>query len=60
MASLNRQGQILIEVSLVMLLIVTILFGAMTQLSNLKSASQKYQFTKDPSHAAKSFRTNKK
>lgn len=46
MGGKNNKGQILIEVSLVMLLILTIFFGAITHLNENKSIHQKYQFSK--------------
>ena len=46
MGNENNKGQVLIEVSLVMLLILTIFFGAISHLSESKNIRQKYQFSK--------------
>ncbi|GEM_PF-5067295 len=46
MGSKNSKGQILIEVSLVMLLVLTIFFGAIAHLAESKNTHQKYQFSK--------------
>lgn len=56
----NNQGQILIEVCLVMSLIVVITFAALTHLSEIKQSPKKYQFTEDRFHAAKSYSRHKK
>ncbi len=41
----NQQGQILVEVIVVMLFITMIFFVGLSHLSNIKPESQKYQFT---------------
>lgn len=46
MGSKNNKGQILIEVSLVMLLVLTIFFGAISHLTENRNTHQKYQFSK--------------
>lgn len=53
MGSKNHEGQILIEVCVVMLLIVLVGFAGITQLSQLKHSHKKYQLTEDRSHATK-------
>lgn len=53
MENSNNKGQILIEVCLVMSLTLLIFFAAFSHLSDLKSAQQRHQFTKDKSHASK-------
>lgn len=60
MDSKNHQGQILIEVCVVMLLIVLVGFAAINQLSNLKQAHKKYQLTEDNFHATKNPISRKK
>lgn len=40
----NQQGQILVEVTVVMLFIIMIFFVGLSHLSNIKSENQKYQF----------------
>lgn len=42
----NNKGQVLIEVSLVMLLVLIVLFGALSHLTETKNIQQKYQFSK--------------
>ncbi len=49
MVATTEKGQILIEVSLVMLLIILIFFAALSQLGQLKPQQQKYQFTQEKS-----------
>lgn len=56
----NNQGQILIEVCLVMFLIVLIGFAAITQLSELKHSRKKYQLTEDQFHETKNTSRHKK
>lgn len=56
----NSQGQILIEVCLVISLIVVIGFAAITHLSELKQSPRKYQLTEDGTHASKNFYRYKK
>lgn len=60
MDSKNHQGQILVEVAVVMFLIVLVGFAAVSQLSNLKHANKKYQLTEDKSHANKNSKSYKK
>lgn len=60
MDSKNHQGQILVEVAVVMFLIVLVGFAAVSQLSNLKHANKKYQLTEDNSHANKNSKSYKK
>lgn len=43
----NQKGQVFIEVSLVLLLVITIFFGALTKLSQVQSKNRHYQFTKE-------------
>lgn len=50
MVSANEKGQILIEVSLVLLLVVLIFFAALSHLSQSKARHQKYQFTQEKAH----------
>ncbi len=60
MASQNNQGQILIEVCVVMLLVVLVGFAALTHLTQLKESPKKYQLTEDRFHAGKNSFKNKK
>lgn len=54
MVTTNQKGQILIEVSLVLFLIVLIFFAALGHLSELKYHQQKYQFTQEKFHGKNS------
>lgn len=49
MGTKNNKGQILIEVSLVMLLILIVFFGALSHLTEVKNVHQKYHFSKGAS-----------
>lgn len=60
MDSKNNQGQILIEVCVVMLLIVLVGIAAITQLSSLKHSHKKFQLTEDKSNVSKSATLYKK
>lgn len=60
MGTKNNQGQIFIEVALVMLFIATVGFAAFAQLTKLKSERPRYQLTKDSSYAPKNFKSYKK
>lgn len=54
MGATNDKGQILIEVSLVLFLIVLVFFAAMSHLTQIKPRQQKYQFTQEKSHGKNS------
>ena len=56
----NNKGQLLVEVGVVMLLIALVAFAALNELSRDKKPYQKYQFTREDSHAKKYSRSNKK
>lgn len=51
----NNQGQILIEVCLVIALIVVVGFAALTRLTDLKQNPRKYQLTEDGNRAKQNF-----
>lgn len=60
MAHQNHQGQILIEVCLVMFFLALTLFIAANHLADLKTSPHKYQLTEDSSYANKNSYRRKK
>lgn len=60
MGATNNKGQILIEVGVVMLAFALIGFAALHELSTQQKSYQKYQFTKEKTHAQKSSYARKK
>lgn len=53
MESQNNEGQVLIEVCLVMALVLLVFFAALSHLTQLKSAQRKHQFIKEKSYVSK-------
>lgn len=60
MATKNRNGQVLIEICVVMTLVFLIAFAAISQLTEHKRKPTKYHFTKDVSYEKKNIRSFKK
>ena len=58
MASSNKNGQILIEICLVMALVLSVAFAALSGMSTQRVHLKKYQFTKEHAHVAKTHLKN--
>ena len=53
MVPTNNKGQLLVEVGVVMLLIALVAFAALNELGRDRKHFQKYQFSREDSHAKK-------
>ena len=60
METKDQNGQVLIEVCLVVSLILLVGFAALTQLAKLEKENKKFQLTEDGRYAKKMVRTFKK
>ena len=60
MATNRQQGQILLEVCVVIGFLALVTFGAISHLEGIKPAQQKYKFTKDANDVQKNRTKNKK
>ena len=56
----NIKGQVLVELGLVMLLVVSIFFAALSQISEVKKQNSKYQFGSRKTYGKDSSSRNKK
>lgn len=60
MGTNRQQGQILLEVCVVMGFLALVTFAAISHLEELKPKQQEYKFTKDPNDVPKNRTKNKK